>query len=59
MKRVLTALCALGFAVAMFGCEASVKPTDSDRSSSTYEKKTTTVEPDGDVVKTKTEVKKY
>ena len=62
MKRVLTALCALGFTVALIGCEASVKTTDPDHSSSsgsTYEKKTTTVQPDGDVVKTKTEVKKY
>jgi hypothetical protein len=63
MKRLITALFALGIGAAIVGCEASVK-ADPDRdtvrtSSGSYEKKTTTVrEPDGDV-KTKTEVNRY
>ena len=71
MKRLLSAAMLLAFSAAIVGCEAHAKVGDPDNdvnttsgtrthtSSSTYEKKTTTVrEPDGDV-KTKTEVKQY
>src|SRR3954466_8437411 len=60
MKRLLSAAMLLAFSAAIVGCEAHAKVGDPDNdvnttsgtrthtSSSTYEKKTTTIQPDGD-----------
>ena len=48
MKALLCGVLLAGFVVSTIGCEAEVKPTHDDSSSSTYDqKKTTVTHPDG------------